>query len=151
MYTVKEVSAMLGLTAHTIRYYTDLGLIPMLKRDKNNHRLFDEEAVNWLTAVKTLRGCGMSIEAIKHYLDLCLDGDCSVPERYEIFMKQKEIVDAQLREIAEHAAFLERKLAHYQQIMNNAIPDDTNPVTWAPGKGIAVQVASSKANSGIRV
>lgn len=130
MYTVKQVAALLGLTAHTVRYYTDMNLIPMLKRDHNNNRLFNEEAVNWLKAIKTLRGCGMSIEKIQHYLDLCLEGDSSVPERYDIFTKQKEIVDAQLREITEHAQFLESKLVHYKQIMSNEIPDDTNPLKW---------------------
>ena len=139
MYTVKQVSALLDLTAHTVRYYTDMNLIPMLERDHNNNRLFNEEAVNWLKAIKTLRGCGMSIEGIKHYLDLCLEGDSSVPERYDIFLKQKEIVDAQMREIMEHAHFLENKLVHYKQIMSNGIPDDTNPLKWVtPAKDIAV-------------
>lgn len=33
MYTVKEVSKQLGLTQHTIRYYTDKGLVPNVQRD----------------------------------------------------------------------------------------------------------------------
>lgn len=134
MYTVKQVATLLDLTSHTVRYYTDLGLIPMLQRDKNNNRLFDEEALNWMRAIKTLRGCGMSIELIKHYLELCLDGDSSVSERYEIIQKQKEIVDAQLKEITDHATFLENKVAHYKRIMNDEIQDDTNPIKWATQK-----------------
>lgn len=39
MYTVKEVAKLLGLTEHTIRYYTDKGLVPTIQRDKNNIRL----------------------------------------------------------------------------------------------------------------
>ena len=72
MYTVKEAAALLGLTEHTVRYYTDKGLVPSVKRDKNNNRLFDEESMNWLTGVKYLKQCGMSIETIREYVRLCL-------------------------------------------------------------------------------
>ena len=41
MYTVKEISELLDMTEHTIRYYTDMGLVPSIKRDKNGNRLFE--------------------------------------------------------------------------------------------------------------
>jgi DNA-binding transcriptional MerR regulator len=42
MYTVKEVAQKTNLTVHTIRFYTDKGLIPNVQRNKNNARLFEE-------------------------------------------------------------------------------------------------------------
>lgn len=44
MYTLKQACQILNLTEHTIRYYTDIGIVEV-KRDKNNHRLFDEQAI----------------------------------------------------------------------------------------------------------
>jgi DNA-binding transcriptional MerR regulator len=61
MYTVKEIAKLLDMTAHTVRYYTDIGLVPTLKRDKNGNRPFDEESKNWLIGIKNLSGSGMSI------------------------------------------------------------------------------------------
>lgn len=72
MYTVKEIAELLDLTSHTVRYYSDKGLVPNEQRDKNNNRLFDDESINWLTGVKYLKQCGMSVEDIKTYVDLCL-------------------------------------------------------------------------------
>ena len=72
MHSVKEVASMLDMTEHTVRYYTDKGLVPNLKRDHNNNRLFDEAALNWLLCVKHLRHCGMSVDDIKRYIGLCL-------------------------------------------------------------------------------
>lgn len=34
MYTVKDVAKLLDLTEHTVRFYTDKGLVPSLQRDK---------------------------------------------------------------------------------------------------------------------
>lgn len=130
MYTIKEVSELLGLTKHTVRYWTDKGLIPTVQRDENNNRLFDQESVNWLTGIKHLKKGGMSVEDIKRYVDLALEGDSTLPERYEIIIRQKDIALEQLKEAEQRAAYMEEKAKHYLDIMNGAIPDDMNPKEW---------------------
>ncbi|MCI2256203.1 MerR family transcriptional regulator [Domibacillus sp. PGB-M46] len=132
MYTVKEVSKLLDLTEHTVRFYTDKGLVPSVKRDKNNNRLFDEESINWLIGVKYLKQCGMSVEDIKSYVDLCLEGRSTIEERYEIIKKQKAIALEQLEEAKLRAKYMEEKLNHYLDIINGVISDDTNPGEWEP-------------------
>ncbi len=130
MYTVKETAAILGLTEHTIRFYTDKGLVPTVKRDKNNNRLFDEESINWLTGVKYLKECGMSLEAIKEYINLCLEGDSTIQERYKIILEQKKIAETQLKEAKKRMEYMRAKAAHYLEIVNKNIPDDMNPGKW---------------------
>lgn len=124
MQTVKEVAASLNLTEHTVRYYTDKHLIPDLKRDKNNKRLFDEAAINWLLCIKHLRKCGMPIEDIKVYIDLCLEGESTIEERYEIMRNQKEVAQAQLEEAKQRAKYIEDKTKNYYDIMNGVIDYD---------------------------
>lgn len=131
MYTVKEVAKLLGLTEHTIRYYTDKGLVPTIQRDKNNIRLFDDDSINWLTGVKYLKQCGMSVEDIKSYVDLCLLGDSTIHERYQIIMEYKAAAVAQLEEAKLKVKYMEDKASHYLDIINHVIPDDTNPAKWA--------------------
>jgi DNA-binding transcriptional MerR regulator len=130
MYTVKEVCKLLDLTEHTVRFYTDKGLVPSVKRDKNNNRLFDQESINWLIGVKFLKQCGMSVEDIKSYVDLCLKGNSTIQERYEIILKQKEIAQVQLEEAKRTVKYMEEKASHYLDIINGVMPDDTNPGDW---------------------
>lgn len=130
MYTVKEVSELLDLTEHTIRYYTDKGLVPSVIRDKNNIRLFNEESINWLKGIKYLKGTGMSIESMKEYVDLCLKGESTIQERYQIVLDQKEIAERQLKEAIERVEYLRNKAGHYLEIVNHKIVDDTNPGKW---------------------
>jgi DNA-binding transcriptional MerR regulator len=126
MYTVKEVAQKINLTEHTIRFYTDKGLVPNIQRDKYNTRLFDEASLNWLIRVKYLKDCGMSIKDIKHYVDLYLEGDSSILPRYEIILKYKEIAREQLEEATRRVTFMEKKAKHYLEIINQGISDDTN-------------------------
>lgn len=65
-YTIKQMAKMFGVTEHTLRYYTDLELLPC-ERDSGNRRMFNEESVNWMQGIKCLKGCGASIEDIKEY------------------------------------------------------------------------------------
>ena len=139
MYTVKEVAEKLHLTEHTVRFYTDRGLVPSLQRDKNNIRLFDEDSIDWLICVKCLKECGMSIESIKNYIDLCQQGDSTIPSRYEIILEQSKHAYAQLEEARQRAQYMERKVNHYLNIINNKIPDDTNPENWDKNGNLKTQ------------
>jgi DNA-binding transcriptional MerR regulator len=130
MYTVKEAARITGLTEHAVRFYTDKGLVPGLKRDGNNNRLFDDEALNWLLGVKCLKASGMPIKAIKAYVDLCLQGDATIPQRYALMMKHKEEALARLEEAKRHVAHLEEKTALYEAILAGRSPDTTNPLNW---------------------
>ena len=130
MYTVKETARITGLTEHAVRFYTDKGLVPSVQRDDHNNRLFDEEAVNWLHGVRCLKQSGMPIRDIKAYVDLCLQGDATIPQRYALMMKHKEEALARLEEAKRHVAHLEEKTALYQAILEGRSPDTTNPLSW---------------------
>ncbi|GKV55065.1 transcriptional regulator [Sporosarcina sp. NCCP-2222] len=117
MYTVKEVAALLDLTEHTVRYYTDKGLVPNLQRDEHNNRQFDKAAVNWLLCVKHLRHCGMGLNDIKTYISLCQEGDATVSERYEIMSKQQAAALAQLEEAKRRVAYIEEKANRYFDLL----------------------------------
>ena len=131
MYTVKEIAKLLNMTEHTVRYYTDMGLVPSLKRDKNGNRLFDEESKNWLIGIKNLRGSGMSVQAVKDYVNLCLEGESTLERRYEIILEQKKQLEEQLREMNERYQYIEQKANWYLDIMNHRIPDNSNPGEWS--------------------
>lgn len=130
MHTIKEVAKLLDMTEHTIRYYTDLGLVPSLERDKNGNRLFNEESVNWLIGVKYLRGSGMSIHAVKNYVDLCLLGEQTLKARYEIILDQKKQLETKLMEMQEQFQYIEQKANWYMDIINHTIEDTSNSGAW---------------------
>ena len=127
MYTVKQIADLMGMTEHTIRYYTDKGLVPTVQRDKNNIRMFTEECVGWLTAMQCLRACGMSIEALQRYVALCLAGSDTLEERFQIVLDHRKAAEKQLEEAQKRLDYLDYKIAMYQGILNNQQADITNP------------------------
>ena len=90
-YTIRQMAQMFGVTEHTLRFYTDQGLLPCT-RDSGNRRVFDEESVNWMQGIMCLKGCGASIEDIREYCRLCLmeESEENLRARYAIIRKQRK-------------------------------------------------------------
>lgn len=135
MHTIKQAAALVGMSEHTLRFYTDKGLVPAVTRDARNNRIFSDEALNFLTVIKCLKGCGMSIEAIKKYVDLCLQGEDTVQERYKIILAQKKVAEEQLQEAQKRIEYLQRKADNYAAILAHHTPDIMNPASW-PGRSV---------------
>ncbi|KRL52931.1 MerR family transcriptional regulator [Furfurilactobacillus rossiae] len=127
MYTVQEVAKKLGMTTYSIRYYDDHGLLPFVKRDENNNRLFDEDAIEWVNLVRCFRSTGMPIAEVHHYIDLMLAGDETIPERYQMMLTQQVRAQEQLADKQRQLAKINTKVSHYAKLMNNDAPDDYVP------------------------
>lgn len=130
-YTMKQMAAMFDVTEHTLRYYTDLGLLPC-ERDSRNRRMFNEESVNWMQGIQCLKGCGASIENIKEYCRLCLleESQENLQARYVIILKQRNETYKRVEEAKATAKYMDDKVAHYEAILAGLAPDDTNPKNW---------------------
>lgn len=110
----------MDLTEHSLRFYTDRGLIPAVERDGNNRRLFGEEAMAQLRTVKCLRACGMSIEAIGRYMALGMDSEQALQARLEIVLEQERMAIRQLQEAEERLGFIRRKVENYRARIRKA-------------------------------
>ena len=130
-YTIKQMAGMFGVTEHTLRFYTDKGLLPCA-RDSGNRRVFDEESVNWMQGIQCLKGCGASLEDIQAYCRLCLveGSEENLWARYAIIRKQREAAHQRVEEAKATAKYMDDKAAHYEAILAGLAPDDTNPKNW---------------------
>ena len=130
-YTIKQFAKKFSVSEHTVRYYTDIGLLPC-KRDRGNRRMFDDESANWMQGICCLKGCGASIEDIKEYCRLCLlpESEDTLRARYNIILKQRDAACKCLREAQATVNYMESKVKHYEDILSGILPDDTNPQNW---------------------
>lgn len=128
-YTVKELAGKMGITEHAVRFYTDQGLLPC-SRDKNNRRVFDEVSVNWMRRIHCLRTCGVSVEDLKAFSQLChSDSREALEKRYQFMKEQRVLAYRRLEEAKAAAAYIDRKIQHYEDVLAGRAADDTNPNT----------------------
>lgn len=127
-YTVKEVAEMLNLTTYTVRYYDNAGLIPAIDRTDGNMRMFSDYAVSWLRLVHCLRTTGLPIEDVKHYIEMCQQGDSTIPERAELIFKQEKSLRQQIRNLQKQMEVLKYKKNYYQNLIEHHQQDRCNPM-----------------------
>ena len=113
------MSELTGLPASTLRYYDKQGLLPNLRRDQNNVRIFTEEDYQHLRLIDCLKRSGLSIKDIKNFIDLAADGDTALTERLEIFTKRREILKKELANLQEVLGVIEYKCWYYETACKN--------------------------------
>ena len=64
MYSIQKASLLAQIPSSTIRYYEKINLIPPIKRNKQEHRTFDDKDIEILNLIRCFRHLGMSIEDI---------------------------------------------------------------------------------------
>lgn len=126
MYSMKEVCRQTNLTYETLKFYCNEGLIPNVKRDSHNYRIFDERDIEWIKSLSCLKNCGMGIKEMKHYVSLCLMGQSSISERKKILEVKKNTLLKQLQEISNSIEYIDKKQQFYDDVINNKIKYTSN-------------------------
>lgn len=126
MYSMKEVCRQTNLTYETLKFYCNEGLIPNVKRDSHNYRIFDERDIEWIKSLSCLKKCGMGIKEMKHYVSLCLMGQSSISERKKILEVKKNTLLKQLQEISNSIEYIDKKQQFYDDVINNKIKYTSN-------------------------
>ena len=128
MYTIKDVAEKMDVSEHTLRFSAKSGFFPFIKRNENNIRIFSENDLEWVRIVKCLRSVGTENKAIKRYIDLCIKGDSTIPERYGIIHSTKIKAQQQMEELQKQLDLLNFKESFYQNLIKNNLKDTWNPM-----------------------
>lgn len=113
----KEFAAQTGLSASTLRYYEQEGLLRP-ERNANGYREYGARDLEWVGFILRLKDIGVPLVQIKEYARLRHLGDETVPERYRILLEHQAALERKRQELDAHWAFLERKLVWYRGKMS---------------------------------
>ena len=126
LYGMKEVCARVDMTYEGLKYYCNQGLVPNMKRDAGNRRMFDERDIAWIECLIWLRKCGMGIDDMKRYLALCLEGPESIPQRQAMLQAQREQLYDRLLELKDSLKYIEEKEQFYADVLAGRRPYESN-------------------------
>lgn len=118
MYTMKETCQKTGLAYETLKFYCNQGLVPNVKRDSRNHRVFDDGDVAWINSLTCLKHCDMGIGEMREYLTLCQDGEGTIPERKRILEDKRLALEEEQKRIAQAIAYIDRKQDFYDDVLS---------------------------------
>jgi DNA-binding transcriptional MerR regulator len=112
---IGELAELTGLSAHTIRYYERIGLIPYAVRDQTGQRAYDRSVLDWIEFLGRLKTTGMPIQGMLRYAQLRAAGPATERERCELLAAHREAVRVQVAELQACLLVLDKKIEGYSQ------------------------------------
>src|SRR5690242_6749582 len=99
LFTIGQLATRTGVAARTIRFWSDIGLVPPSARSGSGYRLYDAAAAARLDLVRTLRELGLGLDVIETVLSRAR----TVPE---VAAAHVAVLDVQIRALRLRRAVL---------------------------------------------
>ncbi len=113
-YSIKEVSEISNLSIPTLRYYDKMGLLPGLERTESGYRMFSDGDIEMLKIIDAFKKAGFQIKDIQNYLTLALKGESTLETRYQIFIRQEQILEEKIAELQQALEVTRKKISYYE-------------------------------------
>lgn len=116
MYTIGQISELFHLPISTLRYYDKEGLFPEMTRSSGIRR-FGEKETEALRVIDCLKRSGLEIKDIKQFMDWCAQGSSTYPQRRELFLRQKKLIELEIAKLEKSLDMIRFKCWYYEQAM----------------------------------
>ncbi|NLT80123.1 MAG: MerR family transcriptional regulator [Bifidobacterium crudilactis] len=97
--SIAEASRLLGISAYTLRYYEQQGLVHP-GRNAGGYREYSAFALRRLVFILRMRVSGMTMGDLKRYVSLVEQGEATVAERRQIMVEQRRRIQRQINELS---------------------------------------------------
>jgi len=104
-----------GVKVPTIRYYEQIGLLPVPPRTGGKQRRYTPEAVARLAFIRHARTLGFEVDAIRELLAISTKPNQSCAEADRIARRHVAEVDRRIAELVAHRATLEQMITRCGQ------------------------------------
>ncbi len=116
--SIAEAAEASGLSAYTLRYYEQIGLIAPIGR-RSGARRYSDADMRWLDFLVRLRATGMSMRDMQRYAQLLRIGNssaASLAERQVLLEEHAARLEAEIRAQRETLAYIRKKIRLYEEM-----------------------------------
>ena len=121
--TTGELARLMGITKETLFHYDEIGLFQPEIVKENGYRYYAIYQMEVLNTILLLRDLGMPLKEIKQYIEWCIEGMPTVPQRYELFLERKAIVEEQIAQMQKILATINYKCDFYKKAIETGKVD----------------------------
>lgn len=132
MYAMKEACRETGMNYEALKFYCNEGLVPNVKRDANNHRVFDDRDIAWIKSLTCLKSCGMSLQEMKVYIELCMRGKESIPDRKIILERKRAELFQRIADLQASVDYIDAKQRFYDDVLAGKVEYFSNLISTDP-------------------
>lgn len=134
LYTIGEVSKLIGISSQTLRYYDKIGVVkPAFVNEATGYRRYTYDQINYIDRIKYLQDFGLSLDEIRSSLE-----SNSVDDLVEKLEKHTLTIDAEIKRLTEIKNDICSYIKYYRHTDDcgfNSLPfRDKRPDTYVLGR-----------------
>lgn len=116
-YISHQAAEILGISVQTLHYYEKEQLIPTIKRDSANKRIYSENDLEWIRMIVLMRSIDTPVQEIRKYSRLLMQGPNTIEERYGIIKNYRQTLQARIEKMTFALIWLEEKEKFYHEML----------------------------------
>lgn len=110
-YTVQKMAKMAGVSARTLRYYDEIGILKPARINSSGYRIYGQQEVDRLQQILFYRELGLSLESIKDIVTApSFDSINALREHREKLLEKREQLDLLIANVEKTIAFAEGRI-----------------------------------------
>lgn len=113
---IGELARRAGVSAQTIRYYENIGILPEAGRQPNGYRIYDASAVKRLGFVRDAQTSGLTLTEIQMVLDMKDSGESPCGHVISLLEQHMIELDLQLGELERTRRRIEEMTARAREM-----------------------------------
>ena len=115
---MKQACEQTGLTYDALKFYCNEGLVPGVRRDKNNRRISYANDIEWIKSLSCLKNCGLGIAEMRQYVELCKQGKSSISKRQKMLDEKLLCLYNKIKELENSIDYIRKKQQFYQEVLD---------------------------------
>ena len=119
---VGELAKAAGVSPHTVRYYSAMGLLRARRRPGSQYRVFEEADVRRLAFIQSARRLGFSLREIRTILEMSREGKTPCPLVRTIMQRRIPVAARVLEAMADMQRRMEAAMRMWRR-MPDGVPD----------------------------
>ncbi len=111
-YTVQKLAALAGVSARTLRYYDEIGILKPARVNSSGYRIYGQAEVDRLQQILFYRELGVNLESIKDIVTSpAFDGAAALKEHHEKLLEKREQLEILIANVEKTIALTEGRVS----------------------------------------
>ncbi|MGJ7911606.1 MerR family transcriptional regulator [Neobacillus sp. LXY-1] len=110
-YTVQKLASLAGVSARTLRYYDEIGILKPARISSSGYRIYGQSEVDRLQQILFYRELGVNLESIKDIItDPSFDGSTALKEHRQKLLEKREQLNLLIANVEKTIAMTEGRM-----------------------------------------
>lgn len=133
-YTIRQMAERFDVTASTLRYYEEIGILGLVEKNEAGQRKYSQEHVERMECIQCFKKAGMTLTQLQRFFQYEEKEEMHIDEILKLLLEQQRQVEKQLEQLLQAQEQIRRKVVYYKDVKTAFVEKREKP-QWEAYRG----------------